>query len=215
MTLSVDFEVTVKKKLYFTKENWEMLIDGIEQNCRVQDQYDVFRAMRKVSKNLLIDDEKYRTLYADNDMVQKKILGRVGGFEFLRGIGFTEGADANELMCYKPDQSIVNLAIKSLQKRIDSLRQRKHEWDPKYRRGGGLQANVAKKPAKQPVGGGQGQDEEERQLQEALRLSQQQHVQDMLVRQQRELDFAKKRGIKKSVNIYKPNEEEDQKAAFE
>eukprot|EP00483_Globobulimina_turgida_P003136 UN03141 len=82
-----------KNKHLRLEENWEMLIDGIEQNCRVQDQYDVIRAMRTVSKNLLIDDEKYRTLYADNDMVQKKILCRVVGIELLRGIGFTEGAD--------------------------------------------------------------------------------------------------------------------------
>ena len=67
-------------------------MEGIEQNCPLPEQYSVFKAMRRVSRNLLQEEEdKYRTLYADNDMVQRKILGRVGGYEFLRGLGFNPG----------------------------------------------------------------------------------------------------------------------------
>ena len=101
-----------------------MLVEGIEQNCPIPDQYDVFKAMRKVPKNLLLGDEKYRTLYADNDMVQKKILGRVGGYELLRGLGFKQGLDDNELVAIQIDQQVINLAINSLKKRIFALKER-------------------------------------------------------------------------------------------
>eukprot|EP01084_Bolivina_argentea_P138551 243877_1 len=187
--------------------NWVMLLDGVEQNCPVTDRYDVLKAMRKVAKNLLIDDEKYQTLYADNDMVQKKILGRVGGYEFLRGIGFKQGIDDNELVCNSPDQVVLKLAIDSLQKRINALKQSRNQWDPKRRfKKKPIEKNPVNVPPKNDV------NEEERQLQEALRLSEQQHIHDMLVRQQRELDFAKQ---KKSVNIYAKNDEDDQKKSWE
>merc|ERR1712176_1518716 len=110
------------------QENWDMLVEGVEQNCPIPDQYDVFKAMRKVAKNLLLGDEKYRTLYADNDMVQKKILGRVGGYELLRGLGFKQGLDDNELVVTQTDQHAINLAINSLQKRITVLKERKKMW---------------------------------------------------------------------------------------
>ena len=183
-----------------------MLVEGIEQNCPIPDQYDVFKAMRKVAKNLLLGDEKYRTLYADNDMVQKKILGRVGGYELLRGLGFKQGLDDNELVAIQIDQQVINLAINSLQKRITALKERKKMWGNK---GGASQQKNA-------VGGNQ-QDEEQRQLEEALRLSQQQHIKDMLQRQQKELDLARQANAlrqQNSVHMFKPKEEDDHKANF-
>eukprot|EP01084_Bolivina_argentea_P286052 490640_1 len=45
------------------EKNWTLLMDAIEQNCLLAQQYGVFKAMRSVTDNLLEDDEKYRTLY--------------------------------------------------------------------------------------------------------------------------------------------------------
>merc|ERR550525_163925 len=96
------------------EEHWGMLVEAIGSNCPLKDQYSVFKAIRKVAQNLLIDDDKYRTLYADNDMVQQKILGRVGGYEFLRGIGFKQGMDDNELVCSEVNGPIIENAIAAL-----------------------------------------------------------------------------------------------------
>eukprot|EP01083_Nonionella_stella_P177239 622373_1 len=192
-----------KKKHLDREENWEMLFDGIQSNCPIADQYDIFKAMRKVAKNLLLDDEKYMVLYADNDMVQKKILGRVGGYEFLRGVGFKKGSEENELVVAKLDKDIVNNAIRVLQKRIDALKKRRHEWDPKYHK---------KKKDKVPHIPVQPQadviDEEQRMLEEAIRLSKQEHVQEVLNRQQKALDRVK------SGNLFSANQEDDYKAAY-
>eukprot|EP01084_Bolivina_argentea_P250248 419215_1 len=192
-----------KKKHLDREENWEMLFDGIQSNCPIADQYDIFKAMRKVAKNLLLDDEKYMVLYADNDMVQKKILGRVGGYEFLRGVGFKKGSEENELVVAKLDKDIVNNAIRVLQKRIDALKKRRHEWDPKYNK---------KKKDKVPHIPVQPQadviDEEQRMLEEAIRLSKQEHVQEVLNRQQKALDRVK------SGNLFSANQEDDYKAAY-
>ena len=183
-----------------------MLVEGVEQNCPIPDQYDVFKAMRKVAKNLLLGDEKYRTLYADNDMVQKKILGRVGGYELLRGLGFKQADhDENELVVLHVDQDVVNAAITSLQKRINAIKERKKQW-----------ANKQDKPAKVKKAVPQ-QDDEQRQLEEALRLSQEQHIKDMLQRQQKELDMAARQNAfraQKSVNMLPAKEEDDHKAPF-
>ncbi len=70
-------------------------MDAIEQNCALSQQYGVFKALRQVALNLLTGDEKYRTLFADNPSVQKSILGHVGGYEFLRAVGFEKGSDEN------------------------------------------------------------------------------------------------------------------------
>lgn len=195
------------------EENWDMLIEGIEQNCPLQDRYSVFKAMRKVAQNLLMDDEKYRVLYADNDMVQKKILGRVGGYEFLRGLGFKQGAEENELVCKDVSHLILNVAIDALSRKIAHLKQTKAQWDPKYAKNKKRKQSKANEQnkAKQNIGGGGADDEEQRMLQEALRLSQEQHVKDMIARQQRELEFAKQRKVQSKVNMF-PHEEDDHKA---
>ena len=212
--------------MYTIQDNWDMLLEGIEQNCPIQDQYSVFKAMRKVAQNLLIDDEKYRTLYADNDMVQKKILGRVGGYEFLRGVGFQQGGEENELVVTSIDGIVIHAAINALSRKITILKQTKSQWDPKYK-----QKKAAKKNQQQNhqhlI------DEEQRMLEEAMRLSEEQHVKDMLARQQKELDAAQQHKhemarlssksnlggnygaeftSQKSVNMYKPHEEDDHKA---
>ncbi len=115
-----------------------MLVESIRSNCPVQEQYSVFKAMRKVAQNLLMNDDKYRTLYADNDMVQRKILGRVGGYEFLRGIGFKQGIDDNELVCAVVEGQTVHTAIDALNVHIVRLRESRHEWDPKIKGGGNM-----------------------------------------------------------------------------
>merc|ERR1712113_571737 len=90
----------IQKQAQLPEENWSQLMEAIRHNVKKShEQYSVFKAMRKVAQNLLMADEKYRTLYADNDMVQRKILGHPGGYEFLRGIGFKQGMDDNELVC--------------------------------------------------------------------------------------------------------------------
>merc|ERR1719295_1869379 len=203
------------------EENWDMLVEGIEQNCPRPEQYSVFKAMRRVSQNLLQADEKYRTLYADNDMVQRKILGRVGGYEFLRGLGFKQGMDENELVCARIDSTAISHAITALNKRIEKLRATKHEWDPKVKMQMAQQRhsmnNVNMGQVNQAQANANLQSEEERQLQEALRISQEQHVQDMRMRQQRELDLAKRTRLRQqqSVKMYSVHEEQDHKAQWE
>merc|ERR1712204_88938 len=159
--------------------------------------------MRKVAKNLLLGDEKYRTLYADNDMVQKKILGRVGGYELLRGLGFKQSEhDENELVVSQVDMEVVNAAIIALQNRISAIKERKKQF-------GAKNAKV-KKVVNPPV------NDEDKQLQEALRLSQEQHIKDMLQRQQKELDMAVRANAfkaQKSVNMFPSKEEDDHKAS--
>ena len=230
-----------------------MLVEGIRSNCPVQEQYSVFKAMRKVAQNLLMNDDKYRTLYADNDMVQRKILGRVGGYEFLRGIGFKQGMDDNELVCSAVDGHIVQNAIAALNTHIVRLKQSRHEWDPKasvHRLGGmngmasmnsvhGMQPVHAMQPPQ--VQGNMGHlSEEDRMIQEAIRMSREQHVKDKIMEQQRLIDFAnrKKESIgpnygqqlhqqqmphngpqfgafnNKSVNQYLDHEEDDHKADY-
>jgi len=193
------------------EENWDMLVEGIEQNCPRSEQYSVFKAMRRVSQNLLQNDEKYRTLYADNDMVQRKILGRVGGYEFLRGLGFKQGLDENELVCSRVDRTAISHAITALNTRIEKLRATKHEWDPK------VKVNAQAQAQQQSGQNNSQMSEEERQLQEVIRISQEQHVRDMRMRQQRELDLAKRTRLRQqqSVKMYSVNEEQDHKAQWE
>jgi len=109
------------------QENWNMLIAGIEQNCPVQDRYSVFKALRKLAQNLLLEDEKYRVLYTDNQIVEQKILSRVGGYEFLRAIGFKQGAEKNALICKKVNKDIVNTAIHTLSAKIAHLQRTRNE----------------------------------------------------------------------------------------
>ena len=186
-----------------------MLLEGIEQNCPIQNQYSVFKAMRKVAQNLLIDDEKYRTLYADNDMVQKKILGRVGGYEFLRGVGFKQGADENELICKNPDRTIVNACIGALSIKIQHLKTTKSQWDPKYK-----QRKSSKAKGNNYNGGGKSaaqlQQEEQRMIEQAIRESQEQHVKDMLNRQNKALNQAKaSKQNQQNQPIYHPNQHQN------
>jgi len=197
-----------KNKHLSREDNWDMLLEGIEQNCPIQNQYSVFKAMRKVAQNLLIDDEKYRTLYADNDMVQKKILGRVGGYEFLRGIGFKQGSDENELVAKNVDGPIVNACINSLSRKITRLKQTKAQWDPKYAQRKSGKQNNNNNPLLNNGGhhGGKSQAqlqaEEDEMLNAALRASQEEHVKDMLRRQEL--------ALKQAQQSKKPNQNPNQ-----
>merc|ERR1712129_177928 len=133
-----------------------------------------------------------------------KILGRVGGYELLRGLGFKQSEhDENELVVSQVDMEVVNAAIISLQKRISAIKERKKQFGAK---------NAKVKKAVNPPA----QNDEDKQLQEALRLSQEQHIKDMLQRQQKELDMAARANAfkaQKSVNMFPSKEEDDHKAS--
>lgn len=169
--------------------NWEMIIEAIRGNCPLKDQYSVFKAIRKVAQNLLIDDDKYRTLYADNDMVQQKILGRVGGYEFLIGIGFKQGMDDNELVCHEVHGPIIENAISALNVHIVRLKQTRHQWDPAMKGMAPMQQHPMQSHPN-PMPQGQQMSEEDRMLQEAIRMSREQHVKDKIAEQQKILDLA-------------------------
>eukprot|EP01084_Bolivina_argentea_P055525 101772_1 len=147
---------------------------------------------------------------------KKKILGRVGGYEFLRGLGFKQGMEPNELIVEIVDTETILIAIKVLNKKISHLQQTRNEWDPKW---GKKKPKNNVKRMKKNNAPKQGhavqvsqQEMEQQQIEEAIRLSQQQHVQDMLARQERALQFAKQSNAAKSRNFYQAQEEDDHKA---
>eukprot|EP01084_Bolivina_argentea_P054051 99155_1 len=199
--------------LYYKHDNWEVLIKRIEQNYSSKQQYSVLKALRKVAKNLLLDNLMYRILYTNNKCVQKKILNFIGGYEFLGDLGFKEGTNENELCCESVDQITVCAAIDVLNQRIKHLKQNRNEWDPKYKIGGYNHTEKMQVII----------NEEERQLHEAVRISQNPydyvHGHDVhfswkmsefeylkYVHQERELDAEQQ----KSVNIHHPNDENDE-----
>ena len=79
-----------------------MLIDAIYLNLTPADYVTCFKALRSIAENLFDEDDKYRILYADNKKVQQRILSRIGGYEFLRGLGFRE-VTKRKLICEEPD----------------------------------------------------------------------------------------------------------------
>lgn len=72
-----------------------MLVDAMQQNLPLGDQYACFKAMKSIAENLFEDDVKYRTLYADNKKVQKRILKPIGGYEFFVVLVFVNYKNVN------------------------------------------------------------------------------------------------------------------------
>ena len=99
---------------------WDGLFAAVAQNAPIMDHFLIFRAMRSVAENLFNENDKYRCLYVDNKKVQQRILSRVGGYEYLRGLGFRE-IDNRRLQCDKPNFDIVSAAIQSVNKKIKAL----------------------------------------------------------------------------------------------
>merc|ERR1712129_561886 len=115
------------------------------------------------------------------------------------------------------DRTAINHAIEALNNRIEKLRATKHEWDPKAKmqRQQSVQQQQQAQQSVQPQSVNAQLSEEERQLQEVLRISQEQHVRDMRMRQQRELDAHASRTRlrqQQSVKMYSVHEEQDHKA---
>ena len=106
------------------QENWDMLIDAIYLNLGPQDYMQVFKALRSIAENLFDEDDKYRILYADNKKVQQRILSRIGGYEFLRGLGFRE-ITKRKLICEEPDFDVVATAITSINAKLALLEKNK------------------------------------------------------------------------------------------
>jgi len=111
------------------QENWDMLIDAIYLNLSESDFAQVFRALRSIAENLFDEDDKYRILYADNKKVQQRILSRIGGYEFLRGLGFRE-VTKRKLVCEEPDFDIVATAITAINAKLSQIDREKAQQLP-------------------------------------------------------------------------------------
>jgi len=106
------------------QENWDMLVDAVYLNLGPSDYVQVFKALRSIAENLFDEDDKYRILYADNKKVQQRILSRIGGYEFLRGLGFRE-VTKRKLLCEVPDFDVVATAITSINAKLTLLEKNK------------------------------------------------------------------------------------------
>jgi len=109
------------------QQNWDLLVDAVYLNLSARDYDTVFKALRSIAENLFDEDDKYRILYADNRKVQQRILSRIGGYEFLRGLGFREQAK-RKLVCAAPDFDVVATAITAINAKLAMLeRDKPHE----------------------------------------------------------------------------------------
>merc|ERR1712157_433568 len=112
------------KDQFIHQENWDMLVDAIYLNLSPSDYIQVFKALRSIAENLFDEDDKYRILYADNKKVQQRILSRIGGYEFLRGLGFRE-VTKRKLVCEEPDFDVVATAITAINAKLAVLEKNK------------------------------------------------------------------------------------------
>jgi len=115
-------------------ENWDLLVDAIYLNLNDDDYVQVFKALRSIAENLFEEDEqKYRVLYADNKKVQQRILTRVGGYEFLRGLGFRE-LSKRKLICDAPDLNVLLTAITAVNAKLQALEEKEKQQNKKKKK---------------------------------------------------------------------------------
>ena len=91
----------------------------------------VFSTLRSVSKKLLKDDVRYRTLDTTNPKVMERLIGYEGVIDFLMLLGFEADAMGMKLVCHqKPPPEVVRNAINVLdgyENRLGLGKKKKHK----------------------------------------------------------------------------------------
>eukprot|EP01084_Bolivina_argentea_P235101 395721_1 len=102
--------------------NWDMLVDTIYLNLDINsnDYIIILKALKMVAENLNRKHNKYRTLYTNNKTVQQRILSRIGGCEFLLGLGFIK-VTKQKLICDNVDFHIVATAISAISAKLPNV----------------------------------------------------------------------------------------------
>eukprot|EP01083_Nonionella_stella_P318050 1160617_1 len=105
-----------------SKPEFERVAQNIAQYNKKVNTLDIFATLRSVTKKLLKDDIRYRTLDTTNPIVIEKLVGFDGVLDFLLLLGFESDPMGMKLICEpKPSKLIVRNAVEVLSAQMKIL----------------------------------------------------------------------------------------------